>query len=265
VSGAALGLVLGAAVLHAGWNVLLHSEGDRVPTMAVAGLVGGAILLPFAIADPPTEVAGLVVLTGFAEAAYALALSAAYARGSLSLVYPVGRGTAPLLATLGAWMVLSEVPGIAGLLGAALLAGGLLLLRLEAQRTSMLPALGFALLVGVTIATYSVIDAFAVRETAPLGYLSLGLLVMGILLSSVLRFDGARLRSALRPGAVIGLGVVGAYGMVLFAFRLADVNAVTTLRETSVLFGILLAREHPSARTWAGAGLVVVGAVLAAI
>ena len=265
MSPTALGLVLGAAVLHAGWNVLLHAEDDRVPTMAVAGLVGGALLLPFAIADPPTEVVGLVVLTGFAEAAYALALSAAYARGSLSLVYPVGRGTAPLLATLGAWVVLSEDPGAAGVVGATLLAVGLLLLGLEAQRTRMLPALGFALLVGVTIATYSVIDATAVRETGPLGYLSLGLLVMGVVLWSILRFDGSRLRAALRPGALIGLGVVAAYGMVLFAFRLADVSSVTTLRETSVLFGILLAREHPSARTWRGAALVVAGAVLAVL
>ena len=74
MSPAALGLVLGAAVLHAGWNVLLHAEEDRVPAMAIAGLVGGAFLLPFAVADPPSEVIGLVVLTGFAEAAYALAL-----------------------------------------------------------------------------------------------------------------------------------------------------------------------------------------------
>jgi drug/metabolite transporter (DMT)-like permease len=129
----------------------------------------------------------------------------------------------------------------------------------------MLPALGFALLVGVTIATYSVIDAKAVGETGPLGYLSLGLLIQGALLSAVLGFDRPRLRAAVRPGALIALGVISAYGMVLFAFRLADVNAVTTLRETSVLFGLLLVREHPTRRTWAGAVLVVSGAVLAAL
>jgi drug/metabolite transporter (DMT)-like permease len=265
VSPAALGLVLGAAVLHAGWNVLLHAEDDRVPAMAVSGLVGGALLFPFAIADPPTEVAGLVALTGFAEAAYALALSAAYARGTLSIAYPVGRGTAPLLATIGAFVVLSQKPGVAGVLGASLLAVGLLLLGLEARRSDMLPALGFALVVGFTIATYSVIDAAAVRETAPLGYLSIGLLIQGVLLSAIVGFERPRLKAAVRPGAVIALGVIAAYGMVLFAFRLADVNAVTTLRETSVLFGLLLAREHPTARTWAGAALVVAGAVLAAL
>jgi drug/metabolite transporter (DMT)-like permease len=265
VSPAALGLVLGAAVLHAGWNVLLHAEEDRVPAMAVSGLIGGALLLPFAIADPPTEVVGLVVLTGFAEAAYALTLSAAYARGTLSLAYPVGRGTAPLLATIGALVLLSQEQGGAGVLGSTLLAVGLLLLGLEARKSDMLPALGFALLVGLTIATYSVIDAKAVGETGPLGYLSLGLLIQGTLLSAVVRFDGTRLRPALRSGALIALGVITAYGMILFAFQLADVNAVTTLRETSVLIGIWLAREHPTGRTWAGAVLVVAGAVLAAL
>jgi drug/metabolite transporter (DMT)-like permease len=142
---------------------------------------------------------------------------------------------------------------------------GLLLLGLEARRSDMLPALGFALVVGFTIATYSVIDAAAVRETAPLGYLSIGLLIQGVLLSAIVGFERPRLKAAVRPGAVIALGVIAAYGMVLFAFRLADVNAVTTLRETSVLFGLLLAREHPTARTWAGAALVVAGAVLAAL
>ena len=177
----------------------------------------------------------------------------------------MGRGTAPLLATIGAFVVLSQRPGAAGVLGSALLAVGLLLLGLEARRTDMLPALGFALLVGVTIALYSVVDAAGVRETAPLGYLSLGLLIQGVLLSAILGFDRPRLRVALRPGALIALGVVTAYGMVLFAFRLADVNSVTTLRETSVLIGMWLARERPSPRTWVGAALVVAGAILAAL
>jgi hypothetical protein len=102
--------------------------------MAVAGLVAGAVLLPFTLAAPATAVLGLVLLTGILESAYGLALAAAYARGDLSLTYPLGRGTAPLLAT--AW------------------ARGL-------------PAAGFAVLVGVVIASYSVVDARAVQEVSP--------------------------------------------------------------------------------------------------
>jgi drug/metabolite transporter (DMT)-like permease len=265
VSAAALGLVLGAALLHAGWNVMLHAEADRASTLAVAGFVGGFALLPFAVVDPPTEVLGSVVVSSIAEAVFAFAVSAAYARGTLSLAYPVGRGTAPLLATLGAWIVLSERPDVSGVVGSMLLAGGLVLLGLEARRSRTLPALGFAALSGVAIAVYSVVDAGAVRETSPLGYLSGTLLGMGVLISVGLRLDVDRLRSALRAGALVAVGVVGAYGLVLFAFRLADVGSVTTLRETSVLFGIALAREHPPSRVWLGASLGIIGACLAAL
>jgi drug/metabolite transporter (DMT)-like permease len=80
----------------------------------------------------------------------------------------------------------------------------------------------------------------------------------------VTRFDAARLRAAIRPGALIGLGSLAAYLLVLFAFRLAPVGRVATLRETSVLLAILLSRERPGVATWAGAALCVVGAVLAA-
>lgn len=260
----ALALVLTAAVLHAGWNLGLHGTDDRVASMAVAGLVAGAVLLPFTVAAPPTAVLGLVLLTGVLESAYGLALAAAYARGELSLTYPLGRGTAPLLATVGAWVVLSQGPTLAAVLGALLLGTGLGLLGLEARRARALTAAGFALLVGVVIASYSVVDARAVKEVSPAPYLGAAMLLQGLLTTAVTRFDAARLRAALRPGALIGLGSLAAYLLVLFAFRLAPVGRVATLRETSVLLVILLSRERPGPATWAGAALCVAGAVLAA-
>ena len=232
--------------------------------MAVAGLVAGAVLLPFTVAAPPTAVLGLVLLTGILESAYGLALAAAYARGDLSLTYPLGRGTAPLLATVGAWIVLSQQPTAAAVLGALLLGGGLGLLGLEAHRARALPAAGFAVLVGVVIASYSVVDARAVQEVSPVPYLGAAMLLQGALTTAVIRFDAARLRAALRPGTLIGLGSLAAYLLVLFAFRLAPVGRVATLRETSVLLAILLSREQPGAATWVGAAMCVVGAVLAA-
>ena len=232
--------------------------------MAVAGLVAGAVLLPFTVAAPPTAVLGLVLLTGILESAYGLALAAAYARGDLSLTYPLGRGTSPLLATVGAWIVLSQRPTAAAVLGALLLGGGLGLLGLEAHWARALPAAGFAVLVGVVIASYSVVDARAVQEVSPVPYLGAAMLLQGALTTAVIRFDAARLRAALRPGTLIGLGSLAAYLLVLFAFRLAPVGRVATLRETSVLLAILLSRERPGAATWAGAALCVVGAVLAA-
>ncbi len=264
MSPAALALVLSAAVLHAGWNLRLHETDDRVASMAVAGLVAGATLLPFTVAAPPTAVVGLVLVSGILELVYGLALAAAYARGDLSLTYPLGRGTAPLLATVEAWIVLSHRPTGAAVFGALLLGVGLAVLGLEAHRARALSAAGFAVLVGVVIASYSVVDARAVQEVSPVPYLGAAMLLQGVLTSAATRFDAARLRAALRPGALIGLGSLAAYLLVLFAFRLAPVGRVATLRETSVLLSILFSRERPGAATWAGAAFCVVGAALAA-
>ena len=92
----ALALVVAAAILHATWNRLLHETDDRVAAMAMAGLIGGVVLLPATLLAPPTKVLALIVLSALVEAAYALCLSAAYRRGALSLAYPIGRGVAPL-------------------------------------------------------------------------------------------------------------------------------------------------------------------------
>ncbi len=113
----ALALVLAAAGIHAGWNRLLHDVADRIATLAVAGIAGGVLLFPAVLASPPTGVFGLVGLSALAEGAYAVCLTAAYRRGALSLAYPIGRGTAPLLVTFGAWLVLGQLPTVLALLG----------------------------------------------------------------------------------------------------------------------------------------------------
>ena len=127
-------LVLAAATFHAGWNVTLHRVEDRRAAMAVAGLTQALLLLPFALLDPPWAVVGLAVLSGLLEAAYAWFLAAAYERGALSITYPVGRGTAPFLATLGGWALLHQDPEWTGLAGAVLLGAGLVLLGLAGSR-----------------------------------------------------------------------------------------------------------------------------------
>src|SRR5215207_7859129 len=89
------------AVVHASWNRVLHAEDDRVAAMAVAGLVVGVVLLPAVILSPPWRALPFVIASATAHVAYALGLSAAYRRGALSVAYPLGRGVAPLLVTLG--------------------------------------------------------------------------------------------------------------------------------------------------------------------
>jgi drug/metabolite transporter (DMT)-like permease len=262
---AAIVLVLVAAVLHAVWNVRLHGADDRVAAMAMSGLVSALALSVFFVLDPPTAVWGLVVVSGVAEAIYGLALAGAYRRGELSVTYPVGRGSAPLLATIAATAVVGQPATARMIVAAACVAVGLALLAFRSHRQGTLAATGLALVVGASIAAYSVVDARAVREgAAPLAYLAGTLGLEGVLVAATMGFDVARLRASWRDGAAIAVGSVGAYALVLFAFRLAPVGHVATLREVSVVIAVLLARERPGPLGWAGIGLVLVGAALTA-
>ncbi len=260
----AVALVLVAAVVHASWNRVLHAEGDRVAAMAVAGLVVGVMLLPAVILSPPWRALPFVIASATAHVAYALGLSAAYRRGALSVAYPLGRGVAPLLVTLGGWLLLSERPDAAALVGAISLALGLALIAVAGGRAGQGAAVGFALLTGLTIAAYSVVDAAAVRQVSPIGYLGAVLGIQGVLLTLLVRGSRTRLRRGLRSGALIALGAVGAYLLVLYAFQVAPAGRVSTLRESSVLVGLMLSGERPSRVVWAGAILVLAGALLAA-
>jgi len=262
----ALTLVLVAAIFHAAWNRLLHETRDRVATMAVAGLIGGALLLPAAVFAPPSRVLPLIVLSALAEAAYALCLSAAYRRGALSLAYPIGWGVAPLLVTLGGWLVLAQEPMPVAVAAAGMLVAGLVLVATARRHaTNSAAAIGFATLTGVTIATYSLIDARAVHQVSPASYLGVVLVLESLLLVLWMRGSWSRLRRAAGPGIGVAVGTVAAYLLVLLAFQRTGTGRVATLREISVLVGLLLAREQVGWRVWIGAALVVSGAVAAVL
>jgi drug/metabolite transporter (DMT)-like permease len=261
-------LVLAAAALHATWNLVLHETRDRLAAFAVAGLVGGGALLPVAFIASPLHVWPLIVLSALGEVAYALCLSAAYQRGTLSLTYPIGRGTAPLLVTLGGWLLLTQRPSPETLGGACALVLGLTLIGTTANGRVQAVAIGFALLTGICIAGYSIIDARAVHQVSPVSYLGAVELLQGLIMALGIRYMSGsweRLRTSLRPGAAIAVGSISAYLLVLMAFQRTGAGQVATLREVAVLVGLLLAREKAGWRTWVGATLVVVGAVLAAL
>ncbi|MFW6009767.1 MAG: EamA family transporter [Actinomycetota bacterium] len=259
----ALALVLAAAGFHAAWNLSLHGTGDRAMSMAVAALVGGLLLAPGIWLSPPWAAWPWLLPSIAAQVGYALALSGAYDRGALSFAYPVGRGTAPLLITLGGWVVLAQAPGVDDVAGAASLILGLVLLTLRAVRVDQAGAVGFALLTGCAIATYSVVDAAAVAEVGPVGYLALVQLGSGLVLLALLRGGVRRGRSSLLTGARIGVGQVTAYLLVLFAFQRASAGPVATVRELSVVLALIVARERQGWLTWTGALLCVGGAALA--
>lgn len=260
----ALALVLTAAGLHATWNLTLHGASDRIVAMGIAGLVGGVILSPGLVWDVPLSVWPLLLPSIAAQVSYGLALSAAYRRGALSFAYPVGRGSAPLLVTTGAWLGLGQVPSVPGVAGATALVVGLLVLARRAMGAGQLHAFGLAIATGCAIATYSVVDAAAVREVSPVGYLALVQLASGAVLLGLARSGRARLMSSLRQGALIGVGSTGAYLLVLLAFQRAAAGSVATLRELSVVLAVAVSGERPGLATWCGVVLCALGAVLAA-
>lgn len=258
-------LVLSAAGFHATWNLRLHAADDRLAAMTLASLAGGLLLSPWLAASPPWQAWPFLLPSIGAQVAYSLTLSAAYARGALSFAYPVGRGTSPLLVTLGGWLLLAQAPTLTRVTGAMALAAGLIILARRAHDSQQTTAIGFAVLTGCAIATYSVIDAAAVAQVAPAGYLAAVQLGSGAVLATALRCDVRRARASLRAGATIGFGQVVAYILVLLAFQRAPAGNVSTLREVSVLIAILASRERPGRVVWAGALLCVIGAALAAV
>jgi drug/metabolite transporter (DMT)-like permease len=297
VSGAALALVLSAALVHAGWNRLLHGAADRLAAAAVGAVAGAAVLAPATAVFPPVRAWPLVAASGGAEAAYFISLSAAYQRGELSLTYPVARGTAPFLVTLGGAALLGQPLTAGRVAGSLALGAGLALISRAGLASGRGRALGFALLTGVVIATYSVIDARAVREASPAGYLGAVTAVEAALLLAAARWlpgpageagagrgapsdQGApsdrgapggsggywaRLRAAVPAGTGVGIGSLAAYLLVLFAFQRAPAGPVATLRELSILAGILLSGDRPGRWVWLGGALCVAGAVLVAV
>jgi drug/metabolite transporter (DMT)-like permease len=262
VSGIALALVLAAAVLHAGWNRVLHGAGDRLAAAAVGAAVGAVLLLPATIAAPPVRVWPSALASGAAEAVYFAFLAAAYRRGELSVTYPVARGIAPFLITLGGAVVLGQSLGAARIAGSLALGIGLAVISQAGLARGRGLALTFAALTGITIAAYSVIDAGAVRSSNAVGYLGAVTAVQAIILLGAVRLDTGRLRASARAGAGIGAGSVAAYLLVLLAYQRAPASPVATLRELSILLGILMARDRPGVRVWLGGALCVLGAAL---
>ncbi|HYN70503.1 MAG TPA: EamA family transporter [Candidatus Eisenbacteria bacterium] len=278
----AIALVLVAAVLHAGWNVLLKTSGDPLRTAVRLQATGTAILFPLAAVawlaggQPPIppEVLGLVVLSGILEAIYFVCLSAAYARGDLSLVYPLARGSAPLIAVAIGIGLLAERLALPALVGVGCLLVGILLvarpwraLRLAGREHR--GAIGFALATGVSIAAYSAVDRVAVRLVEPWLYGAL-LAVAATVFTATIVTVGRRIGLISTPagadasanangaadangaaaearrggasGAGLSLrdGIAGvlsltAYLLILFAYSFAPLAAVAPLRESGIV------------------------------
>ncbi|MGA6164334.1 EamA family transporter [Amycolatopsis magusensis] len=279
----ALLLVLGAAVVHAGWNLAAKRVADggarfvflyyTVTAVLFAPIAAVSLLLT----DARPQWTWLLAAAGTAvlHVAYGIVLQRGYAAGDLSVVYPLARGSGPLLSVLAAVLVLGERPGWLGLLGAFLVVAGVLVIGSgggggdPAQRRA---GIFYGLLTGAAIAAYTLWDAHSVTDLAvpPLVYFSLGAVLQSALLAPyALRGAGTgRLwREHRREVLLVGVCSPVAYLLVLFAMRLAPVSLVAPARELSIVLGglagwLVLGEADPARRVF---GSCVVLAGIAAI
>ena len=266
MSAEALGLALGAAVLHAFWNLLLARERDTEAVTAVSLVAFVAALAPLAAATWRVEGAAVpyIVGSGALELAYIALLAAAYRRFELSLVYPLARGLAPVLALVLVVVAVDASPSGGEIGGVVAVAVGILLVR--GARGSVRGS-GLALLIAGAIAGYTVVDRYGIRYANAAPYLLL--VMLGPALAYPLSVGRARLAAAARPvAATIGVASAGTYLLVLLALRLASAPSVSAVRETSVVIAVVLARlflqEPVGPRRLAGAAIVVAGVALLA-
>jgi drug/metabolite transporter (DMT)-like permease len=247
VSAVAVGLALIAAILHASWNAFLRTGADRLWSITVMSLAGSVICLPllFMLPVPASAAWPYIVLSAGLQVGYSLFLVAAYRHGELGQVYPIVRGTVPLLVTLGGFLFFGEVLGSWQTLGVVLIAAGIMSLSLGKTRAATSSIL-FALTTGLIIACYSTVDSQGVRLVEqPIAYAIWVLFLFGIMIT--LAFAVTRkglvidLRSPLTWKAAAG-GVVAmlAYGLVVVAYAYAPAGLVTAVRETSVVFAVLI-------------------------
>jgi drug/metabolite transporter (DMT)-like permease len=269
--------VLFAALCHAGWNALIKVGLDPLSTttlIAIGSAVVGLVCLPLVgmpeAAAWPWLIASVIIHLG-----YFAALIEAYRTGDLGQVYPIARGSAPLMTAAASLVFVGEHLSFTSWIGITALAAGVLLLSARGCRALThidRRAVGFAFLTALTICAYSVVDGVGARASHnPQSY------VLWLLIGNALLLVPYALWRD-RPGVVAAMrrfwlrGLAGgalqtlSYGIALWAMTLAPIAIVATLRETSVLFGAVIAvvvlKEPLRAARIGAALLILCGLVL---
>lgn len=249
MSGLVFILVLAAALLHAVWNALVKGGADKDVAMAAVVIgqgICGALALPFApvaaIECLPYLILGIALHLG-----YQAFLLLAYRIGDLTQVYPIARGVAPLLVAAFSVLVLGVVLSAIELLAVAVIAAGIMSLSLVVRGDGggNRKAALFAVITGCFIASYSITDGIGARVAGtPLGYYGLVALGNAVVFSLFMRFRAPGLvTSAMRAWRILIIGGGAsfvAYALVVYAFTQAPIALVTALRETSIIFALLI-------------------------
>ncbi|HEX5129697.1 MAG TPA: EamA family transporter [Usitatibacter sp.] len=281
MSPTAFALVVVGALMHAYWNVQMKRARAGVGFIWLFTLIAVAFLAPagvYRLAQLGWWSDARFLFAAGASAlvhvVYHNALQIGYRHGDFSTVYPVARGVAPMMTVVGAAILLSEAVPFSNWIGAGAIAVGIVLLsvkRGEGASTGH-KGIGWAILTGISITTYTLIDAWAVVELRvdPLAYYFTSQVFRAILFApaALATFETFRqaVRDSRREALIIGILSPAAFLMILFAMQLAPVSQVAPLREISMLFGAFAGGMHFGERfgkaRLAGIVSIAVGAVL---
>ncbi len=255
----AIALSLVAAVLHALWNVLLKTSGDPLRTSARAMAASAAIFTPcgvlvwLLVGRPGMAAAtwGLIVLSSFGELGYFLFLSEAYRRGELSVVYPIARGSAPLLAVPAGLLLGNRLSGTGWVGVVCVLAGMWIVRRPSGDSKAVVPAL----ITGVFIAFYTAVNSVGARQAPPWLYACGDWTISALLLNVVVWLIGQHARRALvvagtdaadpaieadrdvpdwSRALAIGTPMAVTYLLIITALSLAPLVVVAPVRESAI-------------------------------
>jgi drug/metabolite transporter (DMT)-like permease len=266
----ALLLTLAAAVIHASWNLLLSAEEDTHSATAAAIAIGVVLFAPVAAIDWRVEPSALpyIAASSALEVLYLILLATGYSVAAMGFVYPIARGSAPVLVLAVSALALGASVSGAAVAGVALVATGIMLvrgLRASARRRDLALALG----VGACIAGYTLVDKRGVAHAAPIAYLELVFAVTGTayVLGVWRAQGGAAIRRAVSVTTLLaGTGFFASYALTLAALRIASAASVAAVRESSVVIATaalaISGRERVTAQRLVGAVAVVAGIAL---
>ncbi|MBK8456561.1 MAG: EamA family transporter [Phyllobacteriaceae bacterium] len=241
--------VLAAAIMHATWNALIKARSDRFASISIASLgMSFAALpaLPF-VDFPDAGVWRLIAASLSIHVGYRLFLVRAYEAGDLAQTYPLARGAAPLMTALGAFALLGETPTPVAVAGIALLSFGTVLMSRLGGGGGVNPrAAGYALLTSLFIAAYTLVDGQGARLAATATSYAAwhfacdGMISMAIGFATRGRRMAAAFAEEWRMGIFAGVLSAGSYWIALWAMTKAPIASVAALRESSILFAMLI-------------------------
>jgi drug/metabolite transporter (DMT)-like permease len=270
-------VVLLAAAFHASWNALIKIRLDPFLAIVLIAALAGVVSLPalLFVPVPPLAAWPWLIMSVIAHCGYYIGLSGAYRSGEMGQVYPLARGTAPLMTAAGGAILLGENFSLTGWAGIVALTCGVFLLSLRGGGDLAhlnRRAVAYALFTAVTICVYSLVDGIGARTAGNAHAYALWLFVVdgAFITGFAILLRGTAAVPAVAPywksGLIGGVLSLVAYWIVIWAMTVAPIALVAALRETSVLFGAAIAvvflREPLRPIRIAAAVLIVAGITL---